>query len=85
MPPSYILVRAVLWAYGRGQTDIQTDTQTDTQTRVSTIHFVSSTTHAKCNQVQSEYEHSLTFRVRRYVVVATKPVHLLQIRPIVHN
>jgi len=26
-----------------------TDTQTDTQTRVSTIHFASSKTHAKCN------------------------------------
>ena len=30
-----------MWAYGRGQTD--------TQTRVTTIHFASSTTHAKCN------------------------------------
>jgi len=29
--------------------------------------------------------HSLTFRVRRYVVIATKCVHRLQIRPIVHN
>ena len=27
----------------------QTDTQTDTQTRVTTIHYASSTTHAKCN------------------------------------
>jgi len=34
-----------MWAYGRGQTD----THTDTQTRVTTIHFASSTTHAKCN------------------------------------
>jgi len=25
-PPSYIRVRAVVWAYGRGQTDRQTDT-----------------------------------------------------------
>jgi len=33
----------------------------------------------------SEYKHSLTFRVRRYVVIATKPVHRLQIRPILHN
>ena len=39
---SYIRVRAVVWAYGRGQTD--------TQTRVTTIHFASSTTHAKCNK-----------------------------------
>jgi len=42
-------VRAVVWAYGRGQTDTQTDTHTDKQTRVTTIHFASSTTHAKCN------------------------------------
>jgi len=26
MPPSYIRVRAVVWAYGRGQTNTQTDT-----------------------------------------------------------
>jgi len=37
------------------------------------------------NQPSSEYKHSLTFRVRRYVVIATKTVHRLQIRPIVHN
>jgi len=28
----------------------RTDTQTQTQTRVTTIHFASSTTHAKCNE-----------------------------------
>ena len=39
----------------------------------------------KCNQALSEYKHSLTFRVRRYVVIATKPVHRLQIRATVHN
>jgi len=33
----------------RLRTDRQTDTQTHTQTRVTTIHFASSTTHAKCN------------------------------------
>ena len=48
MPPSYIRVRAVVWAYGRGR---QTERQTDTQTRVTTIHFASSTTHAKCNNM----------------------------------
>jgi len=31
-----------VWTYGRGQTD------TDTQTCVTTIHFASSTTRAKC-------------------------------------
>ena len=73
MPPSYIRVRAVVWAYGRGQTLTQrirgfttmryinlrftylltylhTDKQTDTQMRMTTIHFASSTTHAKCNK-----------------------------------
>ena len=39
----------------------------------------------KHNQAYSEYKNSLTFRVRRYVVIATKPVHRLQIHPIVHN
>ena len=40
--------------------------RTDTQTRVTTIHFASSTTHAKCNQAQSKYTsmYSLTFHVR---------------------
>ena len=32
MPPSYIRVRAVVWAYGRGQTDTQTDRHTDRHT-----------------------------------------------------
>jgi len=30
MPPSYVLVRAVVWAYGRGQTDTHTHTHTHT-------------------------------------------------------
>jgi len=37
------------------------------------------------DQAQSLHKHSLTFRVPRYVVMATKPVHWLQIRPTVHN
>jgi len=31
------------------------------------------------------YKHSLIFRVRRCVVIATKPMHRLQIRSIVHS
>jgi len=54
MPPSYIRVRAVMWAYGRGQTDRHTHRRTDTQTRVTTIHFASSTTHAKCKNMHDE-------------------------------
>ena len=34
MPPSYIRVRVVVWAYGRGQTDTQTHRQTDRYTDV---------------------------------------------------
>jgi len=37
------------------------------------------------NHARSDYEHWLIFRVRRCVVTATKPVHRLQIRPVVHN
>jgi len=39
-----------VWAYGPEQTD----RHTDTQTRVTTIHFASSTTHAKCNETERE-------------------------------
>jgi len=37
------------------------------------------------SQAQSEYKHSLSFRVRRNVVIATKLVHWLQMHPTVHN
>jgi len=47
-PPSYIRVRAVVWAYSRGHTH----READTQMRVTTIHFALSTTHAKCNDNQ---------------------------------
>jgi len=36
-------------------------------------------------QGYSEYKHSLTFRVWRYVAIVVKPMHRLQIRPILHN
>jgi len=52
--PSYIRVRAVVWAYGRGQTHAQTDRHTHTQTHVTTIHFASSTTHAKCKNGRND-------------------------------
>ena len=38
-----------------------------------------------CHQPWIECKHWLTFRVRRYVVIAMKPVYRLQIRPILHN
>jgi len=46
--PRYIRVRAVVWAYGRGQTD--------RQMRVTTIHFASSTTQAKCSKCSAVAE-----------------------------
>jgi len=53
-----------VWAFGLGQTDRQidrqTDRQTDTQTRVTTIHFASSATYAKCNK----YASALILQVR---------------------
>jgi len=39
------------------RTDTQTHKQTQTQTRVTTIHFASSTTHAKCNDRRGACEH----------------------------
>jgi len=46
-----------------------------TRVNVATMHIIH-------NQAYSEYKHSLTFHVRCYVFIATKPVHRLQIRPI---
>jgi len=43
--PSYVWVCAVLWACGHGHTH----RHTHTETHVTNIHFVSSTTRAKCN------------------------------------
>jgi len=34
---------------------------------------------AVVNHAQSEYKHSLTFHIRRSVVIAMKPMHRLQI------
>jgi len=42
---------SVVWAHGRRQTDTH-NRQTDTQTCMTTIHFASSTTHAKCNNCE---------------------------------
>jgi len=58
--PSYIRVRAVVWAYGRGQAD----TDTDTHTRVTTIHFASSTTQAKCNKRICDDKQMVLFALR---------------------
>jgi len=54
--PSYIRVRAVVWACGERQAHRQTDRQTHTQTRLTNIHFASSTTHAKCNKWSKKFE-----------------------------
>jgi len=37
------------------------------------------------NEAYNKYKHSLTFRVRHYVVIAMKPMHRLQMCRIVHN
>ena len=69
MPPSYIRVRAVVWAYGHGQTD--------TQARVTTIHFASTTTHAKCNETCSRIDSSESNRTPRF---RTQLVDLITLR-----
>jgi len=48
-------------------------------------HHVRNDVITSLNQAYSEYKHSLTFRVRRYVIIATKPVQRLQIRLTVYN
>ena len=53
-------------------------------TRVSSARLADGW-HVSSTRHMSEYKHSLTFRVRRCVVIATKSVHRLQIRPIVRN
>jgi len=74
------------------QTNWQIDRMTNTDRQTTTLSvtigriYVCSTVmqpNNNNNQAQSEYKHSLTFCVRRYVVIAMKPVHRLQICPIV--
>jgi len=45
IPPSYVRVHAVVWKWGRGQTD--------TETATTTIHFASSATCAKCKYMKT--------------------------------
>jgi len=57
-------------------------------TTLSIVSIITDSINALTNQInqaQSEYKHLLTYRVRRYVVIAMKHVHRLQICPIVHN
>jgi len=67
---------------------------TENKTFSSTLIYVSSEANSDANNIfflfaeaqdQPCIEHLLTFRIRCYVVIAMKPVHWLQIRPIVHN
>ena len=41
--------------------------------------------HSSLDRQPMKYKPCLTFRIRRYVLIATKSVHRLQIRLIVHN
>ena len=55
IPPSCIRVRGLVWECGEGQTETQTNRYTESQTAVITVHFASSTTHAKCNKFNINY------------------------------
>jgi len=77
---------------GHYRTDRPTDGQTDRPTHHATRSVTIGRIYARTamqpnndNQAYSEYKHSLTSRVRRYVVTATKAVHQVQIRPIMRN
>ena len=74
--------------FRRALQDRQTDRPTHHATRSVTIGRIYARTAMQPNndnQAYSEYKHSLTSRVRRYVVTATKAVHQVQIRPIMRN
>jgi len=66
MAPSYIRIRAVVWAYGRGQTD--THTHTDTQThRLAWPQYILRRLRLTRNATRhrgSTSMYSLIFRVR---------------------
>jgi len=49
------------------------------------MHNITRKAAKNVKQAQNEYKHSLTFSVQRYVVIATKTMYQLQIRPIVYN
>jgi len=63
--------------------DGQTNRQTEGQTAGHIIHCASTALHGNkpLTRHTASTQHSLTFRVRRYVVITAKPVHRLQIRP----
>jgi len=56
------------------QTDTQTDRYADRHTHHNTFAIAPAGEVTRLYRF-SEYKHSLTFRVRAYVVIATKPVH----------
>jgi len=59
-------------------THTQTDRHTHTQTRVTTIHFASSTTHAKCNETENTYTicTSLLLKPATPVLMVTFPIRV---------
>ena len=50
-----------------------------------TEHAINANAIKPITKHKTSTEHSLTFRVWHYVIIATKPVHQLQIRSIMHN
>ena len=63
----------------RPRTD--THTQTDTQTRVTTIHFASSTTHAKCNNFI--YLSNRSVKTNQLVILSVDLPHIYTLRVII--
>jgi len=71
----------------RHVTDKQTDGQTTDRNAANlrALRYAVKIGNNKATWHMSKYKHSLTFRVRHYVVIPTKPMHRLQICPQVHN
>jgi len=77
-----------VWVYGREQTHTQRDTHRDTQMRVTTIHFASSTTHAKCNNVGEAIAQSRC-QAMHAALMLTEEINLLEVEgasaPVPHS
>ena len=64
---------------------IPTDRYTNSTSGLMNSFLTIKTIQVTGKWAQSEYKHSLTFCIRHYIVIATKPMHRLQIHPSVHN
>jgi len=73
MPPSYIRVRALVWAYGRGQTDTQMRVTNIRQKTTTTDQQTGSnmpTAHGGCWKSDHSFSHKTTRKKRKLCTCA---------------